>query len=118
GPHGVDEVEHLGVGAVAVRLDAVFGEGFGRAAAALVQGGEETTARSDLLGLSSVHVPILSYSERPVVTASVTGRRHSSAGRRSRRSAGWSWRSAPSRSAHCVTGEFFSRGVLYGVAGG
>src|SRR6185312_3789393 len=74
GPHGVDEVEHLGVGAVAVRLDAVFGEGFGRAAAALVQGGEETTARSDLLGLSSVHVPILSYSERPVVTASVTGR--------------------------------------------
>src|SRR6266516_6081314 len=55
GPHGVDEVEHLGVGAVAVPLDAVLGQRLGRAAAALVKGSEETAAGPDLLELDSVH---------------------------------------------------------------
>ena len=58
GSHGVHEVEHLGVVAVAVRLDAVLGQRLGRAAAALVKGGEEAAAGPDLLGLGSVHASI------------------------------------------------------------
>ena len=55
GPHGVDQVEHLGVGAVAVPPDAVLGQRLGRAAAALVKGSEKAAAGPDLLGLGSVH---------------------------------------------------------------
>ncbi len=58
GSHGVDQVEHLGVVAVAVRLDAVLGQRLGRAAAALVKGSEEATAVPDLLGLRSVHASL------------------------------------------------------------
>lgn len=54
-PHGVDQVEHLGVGAVAIAPDAVIGERLGRAATALVKGGEKTAAGPDLLQLRSVH---------------------------------------------------------------
>ena len=54
GPHGMDQVEHLGVGAVAVPPDAVPGQRLGRAATALVKGSEEAAAGPDLLGLGSV----------------------------------------------------------------
>ncbi len=55
GPHGMDQVEHLGVGAVAVPPDAVLGQRLGRATAALVKGSEKTAAGPDLLRLGSVH---------------------------------------------------------------
>ncbi len=61
GPHGVDEVEHLVVGAVPVLLDAVLGERLRRAAAALVEGGEEAAAGLDLLKLCSVHPSALCH---------------------------------------------------------
>jgi hypothetical protein len=58
GSHGVDQVEHLSVRAIAVPLDAVQGQRLGRAATALVKGGEEAAAGPDLLGLGSVHASL------------------------------------------------------------
>ena len=55
GPHRVDEVEHLVVVAVAVPPDAVLFERLRRAAAALVERGEETAAGPYLLKLFGVH---------------------------------------------------------------
>ena len=63
GAHGVDQVEHLRVGAVAVLVDAVLRQRLGRAAAALVQGSEETLTSPDLLELCGVHGPIVASPE-------------------------------------------------------
>jgi hypothetical protein len=57
GAHGVDEVEHLVFGVVAVPADTVGRQRAGRAAAALVQGSEEAVAGLDLLKLRHVHAP-------------------------------------------------------------
>ena len=55
GAHRVHEVEHLVVGAVPVPRDAVLFERLRRAAAALVEGGEETAAGPYFLELVCVH---------------------------------------------------------------
>ena len=55
GPHRVDEVEHLVVGAVAALGDAVLGQRLRGAAAALVQGREEAAAGADPVPLLGVH---------------------------------------------------------------
>ena len=55
GPHRVDEVEHLVLRAVPVPAMPYSRERLRRAPAALVQGGEEAAAISDLLQLRSVH---------------------------------------------------------------
>jgi hypothetical protein len=53
--HLVDEVEHLLLGRVLALLDPVETERLGSAAAALVEGGDETFTRSDSLELLVVH---------------------------------------------------------------
>ena len=59
GAQGVDEVEHLGIGAVPVPADAVLGQRPRRAAAALVEGREEARRGPDLLQIVFVHAATL-----------------------------------------------------------
>src|SRR5258708_1737234 len=73
GPHGVDQVEHLGVGAVAVPPDAVLGQRLRRAAAALVKGSEEAAAGHDFLGLGSVHASLFWHQQYRAGPEGITG---------------------------------------------